>query len=144
LSIGKANLFSINFKKIMYTLSTRLAEALDGPPKRSQLELSIACGVSAPSVNDWLSGKTKSVRSQYLLKAAKFLNVRFEWLATGLGNKYEPLAVREDQAIYNVRPWNKDHPNLLPMLSKLNEANLNKLSEFAEFMLEKQDGQSKN
>lgn len=69
----------------MRTLQERLKFAMAGPPKVSQAALARACGISAPSVNDWLSGKTKSIEGRNLLLAADFLRVLPKWLATGKG-----------------------------------------------------------
>lgn len=51
----------------------------------SQAELARACGVKPPSVHGWLSGKSKFLRGENLLAAARALNVSQEWLATGKG-----------------------------------------------------------
>lgn len=51
----------------------------------SQADLARACGVKPPSVNGWLSGKSKFLRGENLLKAAAALNVSDTWLATGRG-----------------------------------------------------------
>lgn len=66
-----------------------------GPPKISQAALARACGITAPSVNDWLSGKTKTIEGQNLLLAADFLKVLPMWLATGKG------AMRKDSSSGN-------------------------------------------
>ncbi len=52
----------------------------------SQAELAPACGVKAPSVHSWLSGKSKYLRGHNLLAAAKALGVSQTWLATGKGS----------------------------------------------------------
>jgi phage repressor protein C with HTH and peptisase S24 domain len=70
----------------MTTLQERLKLAMAGPPKVSQASLARACGIRAPSVNDWLSGKTKTIEGQNLLLAADFLKVQPMWLATGKGS----------------------------------------------------------
>jgi phage repressor protein C with HTH and peptisase S24 domain len=70
----------------MTTLQERLKLAMAGPPKVSQAALARACGIRAPSVNDWLSGKTKTIEGQNLLIAADFLKVQPMWLATGKGS----------------------------------------------------------
>lgn len=67
------------------TLSDRLKAALAGPPVRTQAALARACGIKPPSVNDWLSGKTRKIEGENLLRAAAFLNVTPTWLATGKG-----------------------------------------------------------
>lgn len=65
-----------------------LAERLNTAMERSgltQAELARACGVKPPSVNGWLSGKSKYLRGENLLKAAAALRVNQQWLATGEG-----------------------------------------------------------
>lgn len=69
----------------MQTLQERLKFAMAGPPKVSQASLARACRISPPSVNDWLSGKTKSIEGANLLNAAAHLHVLPLWLATGKG-----------------------------------------------------------
>lgn len=70
------------------TLAERLKSAMAGPPKITGLALAKACGVSQPSVSDWLNGSTKSIDGVNLIAAAEFLRVNPKWLATGLGLKY--------------------------------------------------------
>ena len=53
-------------------LSTRLQLAMR-EAGISQAELARACGVKPPSVNGWLSGKSKFLRGENLLAAAKAL-----------------------------------------------------------------------
>ncbi|MDE1905963.1 MAG: hypothetical protein KGH75_05875 [Rhodospirillales bacterium] len=48
-------------------------------------QLAKACGVQYPSAHDWTTGKTKSIESENLLAAARFLSVRPDWLAKGVG-----------------------------------------------------------
>jgi transcriptional regulator with XRE-family HTH domain len=67
------------------TLSERVKLALAGPPKRSQVDLARACGIKPPSVNDWVTGKTKTIEGSNLLNAAAFLQVNPKWLAEGIG-----------------------------------------------------------
>lgn len=74
----------------MTTLAERLTEAMRAS-SISQAELARACGVKPPSVSGWLSGKSKFLRGENLLAAAKALNVSESWLATGLG----PMKVSE-------------------------------------------------
>lgn len=66
------------------TLADRLKAAITRAGV-SQVELARACGVSAPSVHGWLSGKAKFLRGENLLKAAAALGVNQQWLATGEG-----------------------------------------------------------
>jgi len=69
----------------MTTLAERLSLAMS---RRgiSQAELARQCGVKQPSVHGWLSGKSKFLRGENLLKAAAALKVSEEWLATGAGS----------------------------------------------------------
>lgn len=69
----------------MSTFQERLRKAMDGPPRVSQAALARACGVKPPSVNDWLSGRTRTIEGRNLLLAAEFLGVAPKWLATGRG-----------------------------------------------------------
>lgn len=71
----------------------------------TQLELSKAAGVSAPSVHGWLSGRSQTIRSDILVKTARALGVSTAWLATGEGSiddsaDLPPLSVRETPAGY--------------------------------------------
>ncbi|MBP8812344.1 MAG: helix-turn-helix transcriptional regulator [Laribacter sp.] len=75
-------------------LSTRLQLAMR-EAGISQAELARACGVKPPSVNGWLSGKSKFLRGENLLAAAKALNVSQAWLATGKG----PMHPRPDEEL---------------------------------------------
>lgn len=88
----------------MSTLRERLAIALAKKRSGSKRALQLACGVSQPSVSDWFSGKTKSMKADTLIKASRYLGVRLEWLDAGTGPMFdsEPVVheVREPE-----RPW---------------------------------------
>ena len=51
----------------------------------SQVTLARRCGVAPSSVHGWLSGKSRFVRGENLLIAAKVLGVSPLWLALGKG-----------------------------------------------------------
>lgn len=68
----------------MSTLADRLTLALKAHGG-TQAELARACQVKPPSVADWFSGETKSLKGLSLLRAAAFLHVDALWLATGEG-----------------------------------------------------------
>ncbi|WP_412534753.1 LexA family protein [Pseudomonas amygdali] len=85
----------------MSTFKERLKLAMAGPPKISQAALARACGVTAPSVNDWVSGKTKTIEGQNLLLAADFLQVVPLWLATGKGRMRKTDAADEDSSQFS-------------------------------------------
>lgn len=76
----------------------------------SQAELSRACGVKPPSVHGWLSGKSKFLRGENLLRAAAVLGVSQEWLATGKGMMIDQgLDLQNLQEIAIVREKNSDY-----------------------------------
>lgn len=66
------------------TLADRLTAAMERSGL-SQADLARACGVKPPSVHGWLSGKSKFLRGENLLKAAAALDVNQQWLAMGIG-----------------------------------------------------------
>jgi hypothetical protein len=70
----------------MSTLRERITLALEShPAKPKQADLARACGVASPSVTAWFTGDTKTMKGETLLKAARFLCVRPDWLQTGAG-----------------------------------------------------------
>lgn len=69
----------------MSSLAERLRLAFDRRPEASQAELARYCGVKQPSVNDWLSGKTKSMKAEPLRRAAIYFGCDPYWLSTGHG-----------------------------------------------------------
>ncbi|MEN8282590.1 LexA family protein [Acinetobacter gerneri] len=95
----------------MKTLAERLRYAMEILPlkKIKGVELARAVGVKPPSVSDWLSGKSKTMDGENLVKAAKFLDVNATWLATGNG---KPKV--ENIEFANVA---KIRPNMAPVLS---------------------------
>lgn len=105
----------------MSTLRERLAIALAKKRGGSQTALAKACGVSQPSVHDWFSGETKTLRSESLLKAAKYLDVRIEWLQYGNGPmRHEEGTVpevREPAPAWPSWPFRKIPPERWQMLS---------------------------
>lgn len=72
----------------MKTLKDRIKSALDARGV-SQTDLAKACGVRPPSVNDWLSGKSRSMKAATAHRAAAFLEVNFLWLTEGIGPRTE-------------------------------------------------------
>lgn len=85
-------------------LSDRLREAM-AYAGINQRELAQRCGVSAPSVNGWLSGKAKFLRGENLLAAATVLDVSDQWLATGKGAKTRKTsAVADERGTYDAHP----------------------------------------
>ena len=62
-----------------------------------QKKLADHCGVSPPSVSDWVSGKTAVIESTHLLKCADFFKVSPKWLATGEGDRTMPKTSTAEQ-----------------------------------------------
>jgi len=95
----------------MKTLSERLKLAMESNGKRiTQAALARACNLSAPSVNDWLTGKTKTIEGVNLLNAAVFLKVSPVWLGSGKGK------MREEGS--NVSP-SKPDTRRIPVINKI-------------------------
>lgn len=98
----------------MSTLQERLRQVMAGPPKISQAALARACGIKPPSVNDWISGKTKTIEGQNLLNAAEFLKVTPMWLATGKGAMRKtdtPVAALANATMLGpISVWDDDTP----------------------------------
>lgn len=95
----------------------------------SNAQLARLCDVRPPTSYNWANGKTKSIKGEPLLKAAKALGVTPEWLATGIGKKFpdEPFAadlqVRESAISYlPARKEDKLITELLSLFSQLDEA----------------------
>jgi transcriptional regulator with XRE-family HTH domain len=108
------------------TLADRLKTAMAGPPKQTGRALAQACGVSPPSVSDWLSGKSKSMEGSNLLAASEFLKVRPKWLAEGVGSmrtsagfESEHLAKKPDVSYLPHPKVDKLQTELLELFGKL-------------------------
>ncbi len=69
------------------SLEARLKELSANRKRGWQAALARHCEVKPSSVSDWVSGETKSIEGENLVRAAAFFGVRPEWLATGRGSK---------------------------------------------------------
>ncbi len=114
----------------MSNLAQRISQRL-GDLSLTQKELADVCGVSAPAVNDWVSGKTKSLKASTLLRAAKALSVSPQWLESGLGVK----SLRSDN---RVAEYSQIQDPLAQQLQRVIEHMLpedqKKLLEYAEML----------
>lgn len=83
----------------MNSLADRLRYAMEVLPtkKIKGVDLARAVGVKPPSVSDWLSGKSKTMEGENLLRAANYLKVDPTWLATGIGK-----AIQDQTVIANI------------------------------------------
>lgn len=68
----------------MNTLSDRLAFVMR-KKNIKQADLMRATGASRPAIHNWLSGSTKNLKGEYLVKTATYLKVNTDWLAYGIG-----------------------------------------------------------
>lgn len=71
----------------MTSLHERLAELREENPSVTNAELARAAGVSPPSVSEWFSGETKTLRWTSAQAIAKTYGVSDKWVATGEGSK---------------------------------------------------------
>lgn len=76
-------------------LKDRLQHLLDEQPDKTKAGLARACGIKAPSVSAWFSGRTESLAGNNLLQAAAYFGVTPEWLSTGTGNRYSDMPREE-------------------------------------------------
>lgn len=53
-------------------------------------ELALACGVAPPTSYYWTTGRTKKIKTDPLLRAAKLFGVSPDWLSSNTGPKYLP------------------------------------------------------
>lgn len=71
-------------ERIILAFKHRKSIAAPGE-KVTQLSLARACKCAGPSVHAWFTGKTKTLAGESLIKAARYLGVRAEWLNAGVG-----------------------------------------------------------
>lgn len=84
----------------MTTLSDRITYLLSlSTPPMDQAELAKICKVKAPSVSDWLNGKTKNLQGSTLVRLVEHFMCSPIWLATGEG---EPFREDASQALYKA------------------------------------------
>lgn len=69
------------------TLSARVKECMKAAGVNNE-QLAAACKVKAPTSFHWASGKTKKIKAEPLLLAARLFGVTPDWLATGKGPKF--------------------------------------------------------
>lgn len=95
----------------MTTLSERVLERMQAQGLKNA-QLAAACKVRPPTAFNWHSGRTKSIKGEPLLLAAKALGVTPEWLATGRGPKFPPgdgpIGLSEPSAVSYLPPPRHD------------------------------------
>lgn len=90
----------------MNTLSDRINDAM-AEKACTAAELAKAAGVKEPSVSDWRSKETKSLKAETALKAAAFLGVSPFWLVLGVGPK-RPSEIERFAAEHGAYIANQD------------------------------------
>lgn len=89
----------------------------------TQEQVAEACGVSGPAVNQWLTGKTRTIDPGYLVEVAACTNTSLNWLMTGKGNptrqSREPLSTIEKDLL---RDFRRLPPRLRTEVSRLVKA----------------------
>lgn len=89
----------------MSSLADRVAERLK-EVGITPADLARAVKVKPPSISGWLSGDTKTIKGENLLRAAQALKCSPNWLATGIGPKTsdetgsQEYGVREETVSY--------------------------------------------
>jgi transcriptional regulator with XRE-family HTH domain len=72
-----------------------------------QGQVADACGVSGPAVNQWLSGKTRSVDPRHLAAVAACTSMSVAWLTTGRGSRArserDPMSPAESKLLEDFR-----------------------------------------
>ena len=99
----------------MSHLGDRIAERLKIIGKRPA-DLARATGSSRASVSDWMSGKTKEIKGHRLIKAAQFLQVSPEWLATG-----KPPKNRQGSSVGEESPEYQMDDEMRALIRQLNK-----------------------
>ncbi|MGD1323537.1 LexA family protein [Pandoraea pnomenusa] len=69
----------------MRTFAERLQHAMDVRGVKMKKEIAKIAGVSSSAVTQWFKGDTKSLKADSILRVAKQLRVRVEWLKDGVG-----------------------------------------------------------
>lgn len=83
-------------------IRTRIRAALD-TAQMSQSELARKIGVQPSAVNHWLSGRSKALKAENLVRIAKALSVSADWLETGMGSiKPEASLTREEAEVIEL------------------------------------------
>lgn len=113
----------------MTTLIERLTSCL--VDEKTKVGLKAACGIAQSSVSAWFSGKTKKIEGANLLRAATYLGVNPEWLATGLG-PMRPSGEVAQGVIQFQQPSAPAHARklvqtLCDMAEKINDDGVNQL-----------------
>ncbi len=88
----------------MKTLSERVLAAM-AHARINQVQLAERIGKAAPSVNNWVTGKTQSLKADTAIAAAQVMGVSVDWLANGKGQMLTNSdEIRESLAEYQVAP----------------------------------------
>lgn len=95
----------------MNSLKDRLEWAMsqDWNAGKTDADLARAAGVKPPSIADWKSGDTKTLKAEPAIRAAMFLGVSPLWLACGAGSAIQGRALSA-RAIRVAELWSMCAP----------------------------------
>jgi len=97
----------------MNSIGYRIRERMKGYGM-NQLQLAEKVGISGPSINDIISGKTKSPRPTTLIKIAELLETNQRWLLTGEGSPDQrDVIVSDVQAVYQFERLDEVHRDMV-------------------------------
>lgn len=68
-------------------------------PHKVKSTIARICGIQAPSVHQWFSGRTEQPKAEHLAAIAKAYNVSLYWVVTGKGPKHSVNAETEAEAL---------------------------------------------
>ena len=78
----------------MNSLSERVKKAMQ-MSGISQADLAVSCKIKQPSVNDWISGKTQTMKAATANRAASAMGVNVEWLSEGIGPMQNAISITD-------------------------------------------------
>lgn len=99
----------------MSTLAERLKRAMEmHNPRIRNVDLAKACNLSPPAITEWTSGKTRSITGDNLLRAARYLKVSPDWLASGTG-KMRPDSSQGGDNFGRIYGFSPNQVPVIPM-----------------------------
>jgi transcriptional regulator with XRE-family HTH domain len=106
---GISHLHQITEKSMAHDFTERFKTLTNGLDRGWQVDLSLRCGVSRPTITHWKSGRTKSASPAQLFAIADYFGVNARWLATGVGPKWLEAATSLENVSHVV---NEDEPRV--------------------------------
>jgi SOS-response transcriptional repressor LexA len=101
----------------MSTLAERVAECM-AETGNTPASVAAYCGIRAPSVYNWIDGKTKNLTGMNLIRASVLFGVSPEWLQSGKPPKY--TSKQGDYPSFNQASPNPENAPVIEPSSTLN------------------------